>query len=102
MEKYFISRKNTSIEKTVPGKTRVILINKEYGVKKSEPVWGSKYQCAGTVERISKVKTSFPIIIEWDNGSQSAYRTIDLQIYSNEEMKSNPNFTFKRAEGNPK
>lgn len=87
------------MEEIISGKTRVILISKEYGVKRDEPVWGSNRQCVGTVERVSKVGTGFPIIVEWDNGSNSAYRAVDLQIYSNEEMKSNPNFTFKLKRG---
>ena len=97
MWKYFIKRKNTSLEEVVPGKTRVILINKEYGIKSSEPVWGSSYQCAGIVERIVKTATDFPIVVKWDNGASAAYRAVDLQICSGEEMKSNPNFAFRLA-----
>jgi hypothetical protein len=99
MKRHFIIRKNTSIEKVVSGKTRVILISKDYGVKNAEPVWGSRYQCAGIVERIVKMDTNFPIVVRWDNGTSSAYKAIDLQICSDsdKEMKSNPNFTFKCA-----
>lgn len=97
MKKYFVRRKNTSLEEVVLGKTRVILISEDYGVRNADPVWGSSYQCVGTAERIAKVGTDFPIIVKWDNGANSAYRAIDLQVYSDEEMKSNPNFAFKRA-----
>ncbi len=99
MKDYYIGTKSVFDEKVVLGKTRVILINDEYGVRTPDPVWGSSYQCVGTVERVSKVGTDFPIIVGWDNGSSSAYRTTDLHIYSaygTEKTKSNPNFTFKR------
>jgi hypothetical protein len=95
MKNHFISRKNTSIEIAIPGKTRVILIGKDYSVMTADPVWGSSYQCVGTVKRIAKVGTDFPIIVKWDNGASSAYRAVDLQIYYGKEMKSNPNLDFK-------
>jgi hypothetical protein len=94
MKNHFISRKNTSIEIAIPGKTRVILIGKDYSVMTADPVWGSSYQCVGTVEKITR-STGFPIIVKWDNGACSAYKAVDLQIYYGKEMKSNPNLDFK-------
>ncbi len=78
---------------------RVILTTKKHGKSNKNPVWGSKYQCVGTVTSSqSKFTTLFPLRVDWDNGLSNAYDHPDLAI-STAVGNSNPNFTFKRNGG---
>lgn len=75
---------------------RVILITGKHGKANKNPVWGSKYQCVGTVASSQqKFATLFPLRVDWDNGLSNAYDHPDLAI-STAVDNNNPNFTFKR------
>lgn len=103
MKSYYIKDKNGKEQKVEFGKTRVILIGKHYGKGKNDPMWGSSYACAGTVLGHSK-DSEDPMRVQWDNERINIYHPDHLQIYGDQEIKPNPNFTFKRAQkpvGNP-
>ncbi len=96
MESYYIKDKTGDDQLVDFGSTRVILINKKYDSTPSDPVWGNRYACVGTVERLSS-NSHYPIIVLWDNDATGGYRTSDLQIHTKQDTKSNPNLAFKRA-----
>ena len=74
---------------------RVILTTRKHGKSNKNPVWGSRYQCVGTVaSTMSKFATLFPLRVDWDNGLSNAYDYPDLAL-STTVGNDNPNFTFK-------
>ncbi len=96
MVDYYIKDKAGVEQKVEYHKTRVILTVDKYGKGSSDPVWGTGWACVGTVVGISK-DSEDPIRVDWDNNRTNIYNPECLQIYSDKEMKPNPNFTFKRA-----
>lgn len=75
---------------------RVTLTAERHGQSYKNPVWGSRYQCVGTVASSkSSFASLFPLRVNWDNGRSNAYDHPDLAL-STTIGNDNPNFTFKR------
>ncbi len=78
---------------------RVVLITGRHGQSYKNPVWGSRYQCVGTVASSqSKFTSLFPLRVDWDNGRTNAYDHPDLSLSTTID-NDNPNFTFKKKGG---
>ncbi len=73
----------------------MVLVSNRHGQGNSDPVRGSRFQCVGTVVSRS-LDSDGPLRVKWDNDHENIYRSKDLLIYSDKEMRENPNFTFKR------
>ena len=98
MKRYYLQDKNGKNEIVEVGKTRVILTSDRHGQSTSDPLYGSRHQCLGTVVQYSSISGE-PLEVEWDNGHTNTYHNKDLQFFRDEEFKSNPNFTFKHRKG---
>ncbi len=96
MKSYYIRDKNGKAQKVEFSKTRVILVSDHYGKGRNDPRWGSVHACVGTVLGHSK-DSEDPMRVQWDNERINIYHPDHLQIYGDQEMKDNPNFTFKRG-----
>ena len=89
----FIKDDKGNLISIIPGKTRVILITRRYGVEVYNPVWGTGRADVGTAVRVSK--GSGNISVDWDNCSMSMlYMPEDLQAYKGMPI-DNPNRAFK-------
>jgi hypothetical protein len=79
---------------------RVVLTTGRHGKSNKNPVWGSKYQCVGTLSNFKKsaFASLFPLRVNWDNGLTNAYDHPDLALSTTVD-NDNPNFTFKRDGG---
>ena len=80
------------MEKIIFGETRVILIGNACQPGMYYPKWNSRHGCIGTVITYNKAH----FIIKWDNNNVIGHPCVELQMYIDKKMKSNPNFTFKR------
>ena len=76
------------------GETRVVLISGRYNPEPAEPVWGSKYECIGTITELLDEVDNYDVRVKWDNGKTNIYEIKDLRAYSSEDT-SNPNTTFR-------
>lgn len=76
---------------------RVVFVNNPlgYNVGESNPLFGTKFFCVGTVSDVSgNGETTY---VEWDNGNSNDYVVGCLQLYSKFSKKlKNPNFLFQR------
>ncbi len=80
-------------------RSRVKLYNKNYGPQESNPVFGSKYECAGTVFQLGGDK-AYPISVIWDNGHKNSYREGDLILLNHSEITNlGPNEAFRLKHG---
>jgi hypothetical protein len=82
------------IQEVIPGETRVFLVGTRYKPEASEPVWGSAYECPGTVMEMCDVKSDYDVQVEWDNDHTNAYQIEDLRALR-PRRSNNPNYHFK-------
>jgi len=79
------------------GETRVVLLGKRYTPEPVEPVWGSKYECIGTITELLDEVDNYDVRVKWDNGKTNIYEIKDLRAYSSEDT-SNPKHNFQVKE----
>lgn len=77
---------------------RIVLTTDRHGTSEKNPVWGSIYECHGTIKRVSvNSRVGFPINVQWDNGSSNIYDHPDLAMLGLKQTEAdNPNTTFKK------
>ena len=90
-----MSMKNKVFEKVIIGETRVVLVGDRYNPEPSEPVYGSKHQCAGIVKIMLSKSNDYDVHIQWDNGKENVYLIKDLRAVQSLDLE-NPNYTYKR------
>ena len=83
-----------SFEEVIPHENRVILIGNNYNPCPEEPVWGSEYECVGTIHGFWKEESEYDVEVFWDNGHSNPYKIEDLSCPPVLD-KTNPNYTFR-------
>lgn len=86
--------KGGKISKVVFGETRVVLTSRSYDPEDAEPVYGSDYECVGTVITQSDTE-DVQLVVDWDNGESNTYYYDDLSVVGVID-NSNPNRSFRR------
>lgn len=77
-------------------KSRVVLMSRNYEAEPADPLYGSKYECAGTVIHVED-KNDRHIRVAWDNGEENTYIEEDLRWVGDKKgplSPSNPNISF--------
>lgn len=86
--------KGMKFRKVIFGETRVVLTSDHYGAELAEPVYGSEYECVGTIVGESD-ELDTPVAVNWDNGEGNLYKLEDLRAVAKTDT-SNPNSSFRK------
>ena len=70
---------------------RVIYTSGRHGKSSSNPLFGTKFECEGTVIMEDKGH-GFPVQVRWDNGKTNSYSATDFERVDG--SCTNPNMAF--------
>ena len=76
---------------------RVIYISGRHGKGPNNPLFGTKYECQGTVVMEDKGH-GFPVQVRWDNGKTNSYSASDLERVGGGGTNPNMAFRLKKCE----
>ena len=71
---------------------RVNSVSGKYGRANNNPLIGTRYECAGTVD--SSESDGMHITVLWDNGAHNSYNSKDLAL-AGTAGSLNPNMAFR-------
>lgn len=78
---------------------RVKLVNRTYSLSESDPRWGTRFSCVGTVGRFRQLGNRF--YVYWGNNCSNTYIQSDLALVDKKDLKQLPNI-IKEASKAPR
>ena len=64
----------------------LVLIDPEWDVDKFNPLYGTRYECIGTIDHVFRaLGPELELGVKWDNGKHNAYREKHLKVINEKE-----------------